>query len=85
MDDGGDSSLYANSVVERKEVGGEVRLVFGDEQIGSDASDSAWYSNWSKFLWVVYIFVKCNKVDGIDVGAFVVAVICICDVGEECC
>jgi len=78
--DSGDASLYSYSIVEREKVGCKIRFVFGDEEVCCDTSDGTWDAYWSKFLWIVDIFVKGDEIDGVDVGTFIFAKVGVCDV-----
>jgi hypothetical protein len=77
--------LDSDGVVEWEEVGSKVSFVFGDEEVSCDAADGTWDTYRSEFLGVVGVFVEGYKVDGVDVVAFVVAEVCVSNVGKEGC
>ena len=47
MYDGGDAALYTDGIIEGKEIGCKIRLVFGDEEVCCDATDGAWDADGS--------------------------------------
>ena len=67
-----------------EEAGSKVRLIFVMSRFAVMRLMALGTSTyWSELLWIVDIFVECNKIDGIDVGTLVLAEVCICDIGKE--